>query len=136
MGLSPSHGGSSGLRMSTKHPTERGGDGHNWFDSFAERGSNLTSSPAFFAFCVLLIGGWVASYVFDWGSTTQHILEASISSVTLFLLALLKNAEKRAEQAIQEKLDALAAAMLEQEEGDSSEARDHLRHAIGRHDEV
>ena len=102
----------------------------------AERGSNLTSSPAFFAFCVLLILAWIMSYVLDLGSTVQHILEASISSVTLFLLALLKNAEKRAEQAIQEKLDAIAAAMLEQQEGDSTEAREQLEHAIGRHDEV
>ncbi|HEX8647866.1 MAG TPA: low affinity iron permease family protein [Thermoleophilaceae bacterium] len=122
--------------MSTKHPTERGGEGHSAFDTFSERASNLTSSPFFFAFCVLLIAAWVASYVFDAGSTLQHILEASISSVTLFLLALLKNSELRAEQAIQEKLDAIAAAMLEQEEGEAREAREHLRHAIGRHDEV
>jgi low affinity Fe/Cu permease len=122
--------------MSTKHPTERGGDGHSAFDAFSERASNLTSSPFFFAFCVLLILAWVMSYVLDAGSTVQHILEASISSVTLFLLALLKNSELRAEQAIQEKLDAIAAAMLEEDEGDSKDAREQLRHAIGRHDEV
>ena len=122
--------------MSTDHPTERGGAGHGAFDAFSERASNLTSSPFFFAFCVLLIAAWVLSYVLDAGSTVQHILEASISSVTLFLLALLKNSELRAEQAIQEKLDAIAAAMLEHQDGDAGEAREELEHAIGRHDEV
>jgi low affinity Fe/Cu permease len=122
--------------MSTKHPTERGGDGHSAFDEVAERASNLTSSPLFFALCVLLIGAWIASHAVGAGSSATHILGTAISAVTLFLLALLKNSEQRAEQAIQEKLDAIAAAMLEQQEGDSRDARDQLEHAIGRHDEV
>jgi low affinity Fe/Cu permease len=122
--------------MSTEHPTEREGGGHGAFDEIAERASNLTSSPAFFVFCILLIGAWGASYAFGFGSDAQHILGSAISAITLFLLALLKNSELRAEQAIQEKLDAIAAAMLEQDEGDSREAREQLEHAIGRHDEV
>jgi low affinity Fe/Cu permease len=122
--------------MSTKHPTDRGGDGHSAFDEVAERASNLTSSPLFFAFCVLLIAAWGASYPLGAGSDATHILGTAISAVTLFLLALLKNSEQRAEQAIQEKLDAIAAAMLEHRRGDAGEARDQLEHAIGRHDEV
>jgi low affinity Fe/Cu permease len=122
--------------MSVKHPTERGGEGHSAFDDVAERASNITSSPLFFAFCVLLIGAWILSYPLDGSSDTTHILGSAISAVTLFLLALLKNSEQRAEQAIQEKLDAIAAAMLEQQEGDSGDAREELEHAIGRHDEV
>lgn len=122
--------------MSVKHPTDRGGDGHGAFDEVAERASNLTSSPLFFAFCVLLIGAWILSYPLGAGSDTSHILGSAISAITLFLLALLKNSELRAEQAIQEKLDAIAAAMLEDQEGDSGEAREQLEHAIGRHDEV
>jgi low affinity Fe/Cu permease len=122
--------------MSTKHPTERAGDGHGAFDDLAERASNLTSSPLFFAFCVLLIGAWIAGHAVGAGSSATHILGTAISAVTLFLLALLKNSEQRAEQAIQEKLDAIAAAMLEQQRGDSEDAREQLEHAIGRHDEV
>ena len=122
--------------MSVEHPSDRGGEGHNAFDELAERASNLTSSPAFFTFCVLLILAWALSYVFGLGSDATHILGSAISAVTLFLLALLKNSELRAEQAIQEKLDAIAAAMLEQEAGDTHDARNELKHAIGRHDEV
>jgi low affinity Fe/Cu permease len=122
--------------MSTKHPTDRRGGGHGAFDEAAERASNITSSPLFFVFCVLLILAWGLSYALSFGSDAQHILGSAISAITLFLLALLKNSELRAEQAIQEKLDAIAAAMLEQDEGDTHEARDQLLHAIGRHDEV
>ncbi len=52
------------------------------------------------------------------------------------LLALLKNSELRAEQAIQEKLDAIAAALLEQRRGDSEAAQDDLERAIGMHEET
>jgi hypothetical protein len=52
------------------------------------------------------------------------------------LVALLKNAERRAEGAIQQKLDAIAAALLEQRKGNASAAQDDLAEAIGLHDEV
>ena len=122
--------------MSVRHPAEREGDGHGWFDEVAERASNLTSSPAFFGFCVVLILAWILSYPLGAGSDTTHILGSAISAVTLFLLALLKNSEQRAEQAIQEKLDAIAAAMLELRHGDEEEAAEELARAIGLHDEV
>ena len=44
--------------------------------------------------------------------------------------------ELRAEHAIQSKLDAIAAAMLEQREGKTHEAHDDLERAIGMHEEV
>jgi low affinity Fe/Cu permease len=59
-----------------------------------------------------------------------------MAGVTLLLLALLKNAERRAEAAIQQKLDAIAAALLEQQRGDRTGAQDELAEAIGLHDEV
>jgi len=52
------------------------------------------------------------------------------------LLALLKNSELRAEHAVQRKLDAIAAAILEQREGKTSEAHAALEEAIGMHEEV
>ena len=49
----------------------------------------------------------------------------------------MKNAELRSEHAIQYKLDAIAAAMLEARTGgDEREAADDLEAAIGRHEEV
>ncbi|WP_420492729.1 hypothetical protein [Kitasatospora camelliae] len=53
-----------------------------------------------------------------------------MTAVTLLLLALLKNAERRAEHAIQRKLDAIAAALLEQHPGMDGDAQRALREAI------
>jgi hypothetical protein len=59
-----------------------------------------------------------------------------MAAVTLLLLALLKNSELRAEHAVQRKLDAIAAALLELRDGEEQGARDELEGAIGMHDEV
>jgi low affinity Fe/Cu permease len=59
-----------------------------------------------------------------------------MAAITLLLLALLKNSELRAEHAVQAKLDAIAAAILEQREGKSSDAHAALEAAIGMHEEV
>ncbi|MGP3979468.1 hypothetical protein ACTWQF_36780, partial [Streptomyces sp. 8N114] len=59
-----------------------------------------------------------------------------LTSVNLLMLALLKNSERRAEDAIQRKLDAIAAAMLESQEGESHQARDSLREAIRLEEEL
>jgi len=122
--------------LSTKHPTDRGDEGRSPFDRLAELASNLTSSPLFFAGCIALITALFLSYLLDGSGEWQHLLGSSVSAVSLLLLALLKNSEKRAEQAIQEKHDAIAAAMLEQRHGDEQEAAEELARAIGLHDEV
>ncbi|MCA1698336.1 MAG: hypothetical protein LC790_05290 [Actinobacteria bacterium] len=48
----------------------------------------------------------------------------------------LKNAERRAEHAVQDKLDTCARAMLESRRGTDDGAVDDLEHAIGRHQDV
>jgi low affinity Fe/Cu permease len=122
--------------MSTKHPTERGDESRGVFDRIAEAGSNFTSSPAFFAICLVTIGTWVAAYALGASESFKHVSGEAMAAITLLLLALLKNSELRAEQAIQEKLDAIAAALLEQREGEGEEAADDLRRAIGMHEET
>ena len=119
-----------------KHPSERGGDERSLFDRVAERASNFSSSPAFFVGCAGLMLAWLTSYAAGLGADAHHLLAESMAAVTLLLLALLKNAELRAEHAIQEKLDAIAAALLEQRHGDSDEAARELEYAIGLHEET
>jgi low affinity Fe/Cu permease len=68
----------------------------------------------------------------DW----QHVAGDAVGAVTLLLLALLKNAERRAEHAVQHKLDAIATALLRQWEGRQDEARECLEKAIGTEDEL
>jgi hypothetical protein len=48
----------------------------------------------------------------------------------------LKNAELRAERAIQQKLDAIASSLLEDKRGDAGDADQQLETAIGIHDEI
>ncbi|MFJ7906655.1 low affinity iron permease family protein [Kitasatospora sp. NPDC096204] len=119
--------------MTLSHPAERGPGG---FARLAERASNLTSSPAFYAVCVLLVAAFVAVHIAGLSSSWQLFVGDMMSAVTLLLLALLKNAERRAEHAIQRKLDAIAAALLAEEEGSRGEAMRDLKHAIRMEDEV
>jgi low affinity Fe/Cu permease len=57
-----------------------------------------------------------------------------MSAVTLMLVALLKNAELRAERALQQKLDAIASSLLEDRRGDRGDAEHQLAESIGAHD--
>jgi hypothetical protein len=122
--------------MAIQHPVERGGDGRGKFDHVAERASNVASSPLFFWICSALVIVWALSYAFDWAQDVRFFLGDLMAAVTLALVALLKNAERRAEHAVQYKLDAIARAMLESRRGTDDGAIDDLGHAIGRHQEV
>jgi low affinity Fe/Cu permease len=118
-------------RVSTKHPAE---DERGRFEELAERASNFTSSPVFFGGCALLVALWAASFAA--GNTAHHVAGDLMAGVTLLLLALLKNAERRAEHAVQQKLDAIAAALIEQRRGNETAAQEELAEAIGLHEEV
>ena len=122
--------------MSVKHPVERGDEGRSLFDRAAERASNISSSPTFFATCVLLIVAWMLSFSLGWSDSARFFLGDAIGAITLLLVALLKNAELRAEAAVQDKLDAIALALLEVQRGTDDGAADELEKAIGRHEEV
>ncbi|MFG2364843.1 low affinity iron permease family protein [Streptomyces mirabilis] len=122
--------------MTLQHPADRGGAGRGRFERFAESVSTVTSSPAFFVFCLALVSFTVAVHIA--GIATEWLLLAgdSMTAVTLLLLALLKNSELRAERAIQRKLDAIAAALLEAQEGEPGEAHENLRDVIRIEEEI
>jgi low affinity Fe/Cu permease len=119
-----------------KHPVERSGEERGRFERAAESASNLTSSPFFFVVCAALVLLWLGSYTFDWSDDARFFLGDLLAAVTLALVALIKNAERRAEHAIQYKLDAIAEAMLEAREDRDEAASEDLEAAVGRHDEV
>ncbi|HEX6619139.1 MAG TPA: low affinity iron permease family protein [Solirubrobacteraceae bacterium] len=122
--------------MRARHPTERGSPGRGVFDRVAQSASNFTSSPSFFAICVAVVALWLGTHVAGLSTEWQHLSGDAMAAITLLLLALLKNSELRAEHAVQRKLDAIAAALLEQREGQTREAHDALEEAIGMHEEV
>ncbi|MBT2481503.1 hypothetical protein [Streptomyces sp. ISL-94] len=118
--------------MAFRHPAEKSGDRGRagLFERLAELASNFTSSAAFSLLCVALVAGLVVVHVLGLAYEWQHLAGDAISAVALLLLALLKNSEQRAEHAIQRKLDAIAAALLEQQEGKRGEAHEDLKSAI------
>ena len=122
--------------MAIEHPVERGGDGRGTFDHLAERASNVASSPGFFSICSAVVLVWALSYALGWSQDVRVLLGDVMAAVTLALVALLKNAERRAEHAVQYKLDAIARAMLESRRGTDDSAIEDLERAIGRHQDV
>jgi low affinity Fe/Cu permease len=125
-----------GTGVSVKHPTERGSEGRTLFDRAAEAASNFSSSPTFFTVCGLLVAAWAASYLLGASDTLHHVLADGMAALTLMLVALLKNAERRAEHAIQGKLDRLAEAMLAEHREHPDDGAEKLEEAVGMHDEV
>ncbi|MFH8680442.1 low affinity iron permease family protein [Streptomyces lydicus] len=122
--------------MTLRHPADRGGDRRGRFAELAQAASHFTSSPAFFLLCLALIALFVAAHLAGLPLSWQLLAGDAMSAVTLLLLALLKNSELRAEHAIQRKLDALAAALLEGREGEGGQAAEDLRKAIRLEDET
>ncbi|MFF3920632.1 low affinity iron permease family protein [Streptomyces sp. NPDC001852] len=110
-----------------QHPAE-GRKGR--FERFAETASNVTSTRFFYLVCVALVAFFVVTHAAGLPLTWQLLAGDLMTSVNLLLLALLKNTERRAEHAIQRKLDAIAAALLEQGEGETRKAQEDLRAAI------
>lgn len=120
-----------------RHPVERGSsDQRGRFDQIARRASYFASSPLFFGFCVLLVLAWVAGYPLGAGNTYEQALGSALTAVTLLLVALLKNAELRAEHTMQSKLDALATGMLEAIRQEGRAADSMLERAIRLDDNV
>ncbi|MEA2255620.1 MAG: hypothetical protein QOG35_1665 [Solirubrobacteraceae bacterium] len=121
----------------SEHPADRGEPGRRGpFERLAEAASLFTSSPTFFGSCIAIVAVWIAIHVLRLGEEWQHLAGDAMAAVALLLLALLKNSELRAEHAIQSKLDAIAAALLEQREGRAMDAHRDLERAIGMHEEV
>jgi uncharacterized membrane protein len=85
-----------------------------FFDRFAGRCADFVSRAPFFTFCVLLVVLWAPTYFlvgnFD---TYQLIINTPTTIITFLLVALLQNTQKRNEQALQHKLDALADGLAD-----------------------
>jgi low affinity Fe/Cu permease len=120
-----------------KHPSARGErDRRGRFDRIAQKASYFASSPAFFVVCLALVLAWLGGYAFGAPATYEQAAGTALTATTLLLVALLKNAELRAEHAIQSKLDALATGMLEAIREDGQRADPMLERAIGIDEQV
>ena len=119
-----------------RHPTERG-EGRGRFDSTAEIASNLASSSLFFSVCLVVILVWIVGLIVGLGSATESDLTGAMTAMTLLLVAVLKNSERRAERAMQLKLDAIASALLEDRgTGPAAETKADLEGAVRLHEDL
>lgn len=121
--------------MSFNHPVDRANGRRGRFERLAERASNFTSSPAFSTLCLLLVAAFIIVHLAGASISWQLFVGDLMAAVTLILLSLLKNSERRAEHAIQRKLDAIAAALLEQRSESTDKHVQSLHDAIRLEDE-
>lgn len=119
--------------MTVQHPAARSG---GRFKRLSQAAAHFTSSPPFYVICLALVAFFIAAHAAHLSETWLILAGDLMTAVTLMLLALLKNSEQRAEHAIQRKLDAIAAALLEEREGRTGEATEDLRQAIRMDEDV
>jgi len=84
------------------------------FDRFAQWASDFASHASFFVACVLLVVVWAPSY-FLFGSldTWQLVINTATTIVTFILVALLQNTQRRSDDAMHAKLDAIADGLAD-----------------------
>ncbi|MFD7553821.1 hypothetical protein ACFV9E_04695 [Streptomyces sp. NPDC059835] len=122
--------------MTLAHPAEKGRPGRlGRFEKLAELASNFTSSVLFSCLCIALVAAFITVHLLHLPMEWQHLAGDAMAAVSLLLLALLKNSERRAEHAILRKLDAIATALLEQQQGTRRTAQQQLEDAIGSEDQ-
>ena len=111
------------------------------FDRFATKASNFVSRAWFFLLCLLLVVLWLPSiFLFSTVDTWQLIINTVTTIVTFLLVALLQNTQKRADDAVQHKLNALAEGLasmmgrLGEDHPGLHDDRRELRAAVGLED--
>lgn len=112
-------------------------DRRSGFDRFAEQAAGATSGAPFFLICAIFIVAWVPSLWFASADASQIFIQTVTAIVTFLLVALLQNAQKRNEEAVNIKLNAIAEAIadiMRERTGEDQDLRDNiekLTHTVG-----
>ena len=109
-------------------PRESGATG---FDRFAEGASRFVSRGAFFTVCLVVVIIWLPTIaIFNSVDTWQLVINTLTSVLAFLLIALLQNSERRYDEALHHKIDAIAAGLADlmehQAEGDRELLRRHI----------
>jgi hypothetical protein len=78
------------------------------FDRFATAASMVVSRAWFFIGCVVLVLVWSPTFLVVPLDTWQLIINTVTTIITFLLVALLQNTQKRSDDAVQQKLNAIA----------------------------
>jgi low affinity Fe/Cu permease len=111
------------------------------FDRFAGAASKVVSRAPFFCACVVLVLVWFPTLFVFAVNTSQLIINTITTIITFLLVALLQNSQRRSDEALQEKLNAVADALADLMESQSGESKKglaadvkDLRDAVGLED--
>jgi low affinity Fe/Cu permease len=101
------------------------------FDRFAEAASVFVSKGVFFTISIVVVAIWMPTIlVFHSIDTWQLIINTLTSVLAFLLIALLQNSERRYDDALHQKIDALAAALADlmehQADGDREVLERHI----------
>jgi low affinity Fe/Cu permease len=107
------------------------GTGLTTFDRFAEGMSRFVSRGAFFTVCLVVVVVWMPTIaIFSSVDTWQLVINTLTSVLAFLLIALLQNSERRYDEALHHKIDAIAAGLADlmehQAEGDRELLRRHI----------
>ena len=110
------------------------------FDGFAEGVTRVVSSAYFFAFCLASVVAWALfGPPLGFSDTWQLAINTATTILTFLMVAVLQNSSRRAERALQAKLDAIADALADfMDKADIDLAQDvrELEEAVGLEDRV
>ncbi|WP_051162509.1 low affinity iron permease family protein [Nocardia brevicatena] len=98
------------------HPTMPSdvADKPTFFDRFATSMGSFVAKAGFFVFCVLLVIVWAPTFlVLPSIDTWQLVINTATTIVTFLLVALLQNTQSRYDEAVQQKLNAIADALAD-----------------------
>lgn len=117
-------------------PTQEVQTGPSFFDRFAESVDNFASRAWFFLACVLLVVIWLPTFVFVPNiDTWQLLINTPTTVITFLLVALQTNTNKRADAALQVKLnamaDGLAYVLASDPDPECDDEAEELRQAVG-----
>lgn len=106
------------------------------FDRFATAVAARVSQAWFFVACVVIVVIWAPTFVLLDLDTWQLIINTLTTIITFLLVALLQNTQTRADDAVQQKLNAIADALADLMRNDPrlAEDRDELIAAVGLED--
>ncbi|MGX9672244.1 low affinity iron permease family protein [Mycobacterium sp. HM-7] len=83
------------------------------FDRFATSTAEIVSRAWFFLACVLLVIIWAPTFALMTVDTWQLVINTITTIITFLLVALLQNTQRRSDDALQHKLNAIADALAD-----------------------
>ena len=112
-------------------PTQELAHKKSFFDRFAGRASDFVSHAPFFVACVALCAIWAPTIlIFGSIDTWQLVINTVTTIITFLLVALLQNTQRRGEEAIHSKLDAISDALadlMERQLGEGKNFHENIR---------